>query len=628
LVVGGWFACLAILAAAIYAAGPDPSRIALLSVSDGMTVTFGSIYLLGTAIAALLTLALAQWAVGGFLSIFELESGARLQQFGGTTIRFRAIVLAAYAAVTLLTCYFLFVALNKTLLCTMPHDSFVYFDGAHRLANGQRQHIDFHTPLGFFCNLLPYCGLKIAGNFAGSMEWGSLIAGTFLLALAVWVTASRLSVAPAIPLIIYLGLLTVVPLGVESSPEKITAAMFYNRFGWSAITLVFLFFLEPRTQSKAIFWLDSACLAALLLFLLYLKITYFLVGAAFLGLLFISSPYNRRVAIASALLVALGVGAMEALYGLNGPYLRDLRMAIQASGANRGAIIPKLFLNIKEFVLVALAIALTWDRKTPDWLYLVYVGFVTAAGLAIIDQNTHPHGVICALAALLVSHEIIRRRISQPSTSHVAMEVGRAKSLACLGLILLFVVQPIVNRCTSMAMIRSALTQVEEPLPGGLNGIIFPKHLWEHFLAGKTRDPITNKVIPARPRFTSQDDGGSYLDSLLDGVNLLEQAGTSGKSVLAFDFVTPFSFILSMKPAVGDHTCIHYGRTMSDDVFSPPEELLGSVDYVMIPRRSRTPATTAFLERTYGPYLQAHFAETKKTDFWVLWTRRDPKPVR
>lgn len=626
-IVAGWLTCLAVVGLAVHFLGPSPSRIALLSVSDGMTVTFGSIYLLGTAIAALFTLALLQWAIGGYLSIFELGNATRLQMGGGTGMLFRTTVIGAYAMVTLLTCYVMYVGLNKTLLCTMPHDSVVYYDGAHRLASGQRQHIDFHTPMGIFCNLLPYWGLKIAGGYAGSMEWASLVAGAFLMGIGVIVTASRLSVAPAIPAIIFLALLTVVPLGVESSPEKITTAMFYNRFGWTAITLVFLYFLEPREKSKTMLVLDWICLAALLFFLLYLKITYFLVSAAFLGFLCITSRYNRQVALPALALVAIGTGAMELIYGLNGPYLQDLRMTIRASGANRGSALPKLFLNIKEFILVALAITLTWDRKNPNWLYLIYVGFVTAAGLAIIDQNTHPHGVVCALAVLLVSHELIRRRISQPDISHSAMEVGRAKSLACLGLIVLFVIQPIVNRCTSMAMIRSAVTQVSVDMPGGLKNMVFVEHLWKHFLQGRTRDPLMNKVIPPKSRFFADDAHGTYLDSLLDGVKLLQNAGTEGKSVVAFDFVTPFSFILGMKPATGDHTCIHYGRTMSDEVYSPPEELLGSVDYVMVPKSPRTPATTAFLLRTYGPYLETHFHEVDSSDFWVLWARNDTSPT-
>jgi hypothetical protein len=78
-----------------------------------------------------------------------------------------------------------------------------------------------------------------------------------------------------------------------------------------------------------------------------------------------------------------------------------------------------------------------------------------------------------------------------------------------------------------------------------------------------------------------------------------------------------------MPPATGDHTCIHYGRTMSDDVYSPPEELLGSADYVMVPKAPRTPATTAFLVRTYGPYLEDHFRKLDSSRFWDLWVRNE-----
>lgn len=618
--LAGWALLLCVVVASAYFAGPAPSRIAFLSVSDGMFMTFGSIALLGSACAFILTLILLHWAVVGTEGLFELSSPENASGFLTTSWLARAAVLGGYALAALLSCYLLFVRLGKTLLCEMLQDSFIYFDGAQRIAHGQQQHIDFHTPMGVFANLLPYWGSEVTGDLAGSLEWGFLIGGCFLLAVGVPLVASRLTAAAAIPLVLYLGLLAVVPMNVEGMPETVTHAMFINRLGWIAMTLVFLVFLEPRFQSKAILACDSACLFALLFFLFYLKLSYLAVCLAFLPLLFLSSRYNRWLSGWSFALLAVGVGLMELRYGLNGPYLRDLQMAIEASGANRGSMIPKFVANINEFAIVAGAIALVWDRRAPNWLYVLFAGFVCLAGLAVIDQNTQTKGVVCLLALALVSQEILRRGTADPAATDDTVRVRRLKSAVCLGLAALFVLQPIFYRLTSMAMIRSAVTQVKPEMPDGLRGFVLAEHLWKQFCAGRTRDPITNKVITAnRPVATAEE---VYFQSIRDGLNVLSEVETSGKRLIVFDYVTPFTSILSMAPAKGGHTCIDLNRTMCDADFTPPDELLGEVDYVMIPKVPCESYTTAFLSRVYGEYLHDHFEPSKSTDFWDLWIRR------
>jgi hypothetical protein len=160
-------------------------------------------------------------------------------------------------------------------------------------------------------------------------------------------------------------------------------------------------------------------------------------------------------------------------------------------------------------------------------------------------------------------------------------------------------------------------------MPGGLAGMVFAEQLWKHFCSGLVREPNTNKIIPTvRP---SGSASSTYLETLLDGMQVLETAGAPGRSVVVFDFVTPFTAILGMEPSPNGHTAIDYNRTMGDRDFTPPEQLLGAVDYVMIPRQPVIRATTDFLTRIYGSYLSDHFEMKEETKFWQLWTRR-PMP--
>jgi hypothetical protein len=399
--------------------------------------------------------------------------------------------------------------------------------------------------------------------------------------------------------------------------------MFYNRWGWVGITLVFLFILEPRTQNRTVLALDSVCLAALLFFLFYLKISYSGLATAFLGVMFISSPYNRRVSVAAFVLFVAAVGVMELRYGLNIPYLKDLYLAVKASGASRGTMVPKLISNIREFALAAAAVAMAWSELRSKWSYIAYAGFVMLAGLAIIDQNTHQYGVICLLSLLAVSYELIRRNIGSATTSETEYQVGRIRAIVCLGLIVLFTVQSIFNQFAAIAMFRSGVTQVAVERPGGLNGMLFSDDLWDHFCRGKVRELNTNKIIPTTTKSSAMMISSKYLAGVEDGIALLERAGVTGKRVAVLDFVDPFSFILNLPPAAGVHTCNGYGRTMGDNVYTPAEEYLGNADYVVIPKVPIDKPTTDFLLRIYGEYQKANFEPAETTEFWELWKRRE-----
>jgi hypothetical protein len=152
--------------------------------------------------------------------------------------------------------------------------------------------------------------------------------------------------------------------------------------------------------------------------------------------------------------------------------------------------------------------------------------------------------------------------------------------------------------------------------------MVFPEHLWSRLHASSSQKGSPSSASPPPPRTVANEAERHYLASLLDGVELLKTVETSGKSVIVFDFVTPFSFILDLQPPTGDQTCIDYGRTMSEASYAPADEMLGSVDLVMEPRSPVDPETTDFLMRTYGSYLDRHFTRVGESKHWLLWKRR------
>lgn len=153
--------------------------------------------------------------------------------------------------------------------------------------------------------------------------------------------------------------------------------------------------------------------------------------------------------------------------------------------------------------------------------------------------------------------------------------------------------------------------------------MLFPEDLWTHFCYGKIREPNTKKIIPGAISTSPHVRVNPYVESILDGLALLDKSETKGKQLCVFDFVDPFSFILNMRPSDNGHTCMVYGRTLNDNVVPPPAELLGSIDYVMVPRVPIESSTSDFLVKTYDGYLKDHFQPAEKSGFWQLWTRRE-----
>jgi hypothetical protein len=613
-VLSVWFGGWLLLAVAVALVGPAAFLLAMVDRSAGLFINFGSIYTLAAIFAAMGSLMLIEWRIDGLQRIFEFGESAGSTGFTPLPSGGRFFRIAGYAVVFLGGLYFMFVGLGGTLLSTMEHDAFVYYDGAQHLVSGQRQHIDFHTPMGQLCNLIPYWGYILSGRFAGSLEWGSLLAGGYLMIIGAYVLSTRYTIGLAIPVVMFFSLLTVVPLGIDGPPEMVTTAMFYNRLGWTALTFVLLFYLEPRQGVRRLLWLDSAMLSGLLLFAFYLKISYALVGLAFVGLLFFASPYNRHLSLATLGLSGAVIVACEIAFGFHGPYLQDIRDTLQASGANRGSMIPKLFANIREYLMAVLAMALAYTSAAKKWNYLIFMAFVAASGLAIIDQNTHHRGIISLIAIFAVAQETCRRN-QETAFKAEATKLLSHKSLACLALLLAFVIQPIVYSWTATTMIRSAVVSMDKNLPLGLDGIVFSFY----------KNPILKGVNLNKSKgnreFAEMTAGQEYINSLLDGAKVLEASGIDDKSVMTLDFVNPFSFLLAMKPAIGDHTCVHYGRTMNDGITPSPEEYLGQADYVMVPLKPKTPPTADFLWRTYRPYIEKEFDKSVATEYWVLWKR-------
>src|SRR5262249_42539840 len=94
------------------------------------------------------------------------------------------------------------------------------------------------------------------------------------------VTYRRFSILPSLVVLLYLFLLIVAPTQMGGDFLRHTFGTFYNKHCWVALAIVLFHYLEPKNNRRLDFWLDSAVVALLILFLVYSKVSF---GAAAVG---------------------------------------------------------------------------------------------------------------------------------------------------------------------------------------------------------------------------------------------------------------------------------------------------------------------------------------------------------
>ena len=145
---------------------------------------------------------------------------------------------------------------------------------------GTWPHVDFHTPLGALTFELTRIGFAMVGTIPLAALAGPLLLVVPALAAGAVAAARRLPLLPAVLFTVYVTLLVIMPANVGDQPNAYSLAMAYNRWGWSALTILCLLLFVPPRSGVARPWIEPLLGAALLLFAFYLKITYAIASGA------------------------------------------------------------------------------------------------------------------------------------------------------------------------------------------------------------------------------------------------------------------------------------------------------------------------------------------------------------
>jgi hypothetical protein len=262
--------------------------------------------------------------------------------------------------------------------------------------------------------------------------------------------------------------------------------------------------------------------------------------------------------------------------------------------------LAQLFLRtLAGYVLFGFAVAVAlWRRRSLR--DLVFYAFCCVTGLLLLKQNFNNWEIVTLGAAAAVALELACRATPEPDRPYGGWPtIAQGFPVLLLAIVLPSVVQ---NGAALGLHAVLAIVRHGEPVPlPEFRGIRLAR-LWEE------GDYTAMKA---------------YLATLQDGAAALQNLDREPRRVLVLDFVSPFSAGLGLEPPKDDSTWYHWGRTVDDDNFLPPEALFANVDVVMEPKLPVEVWTAEGLVRLYRPYIAEHFVPARETQFWRLYIAKN-----
>ena len=501
--------------------------------------------------------------------------------------------LLAMAGALAVLGFALFALPRVTLSANFTHDLFVYLGGIHRVDREQLPSRDFFSPLGPLGYYLPYLGYRLVGQFGGAMEAASILVLLVALPAAAIALANRVPLlASGLILVAVFGLIAV-PLNPGDGGGLVSHAMFYNRWCWAMLAILFLFAIPPVSRPRAADWLEPGAVTFLLLFLFFTKASYFVVGFVFVAIFGIALKRFLRaglIGIVVLLTVALGV---QLTTGWAKHYLADILAAIEITGPVQANLFEqKIAFNLFEYALVVLAYACMVPRKQLRATDALLALYVLGSSIPILSQNA-PQQYVFSLIALFAHLLALCRRSGREHEA--AFRISRRMVTAAL---LVFLLPHLARQCIATAFFLGGA--LGSPTFADIRAIGLPR--MEGVLISESRE-------------------GEYTRTLQSGVALLREQGVRDETVMTLDFANPFPVLLDLPPALGDPWCMHVGRHISLETALPGERLFADAAYIMIPTYWRERETRDFLLEVYGEYLAEAYGAVAESGDWRLLRR-------
>lgn len=171
-----------------------------------------------------------------------------------------------------------------------------------RMAEGQRPHQDFMTPIGILATWPIAVFVKAGFGIGMSVHWAQIAVALVLAPAVIWTAVSRFSGVFAHLFAIFCMVLVLALVYGEADPH-VSISMHYNRWAWAfSFVALALAFLPPLGRDKAM--LDGALIGICMALVILIKVTFVVALAPGLIVALVLRGAGR------SLLVALGVGTV------------------------------------------------------------------------------------------------------------------------------------------------------------------------------------------------------------------------------------------------------------------------------------------------------------------------------
>ena len=546
--------------------------------------------------------------------------------------RDRGLTLAA-AAVALIVAPLAFG--ERVPLTTWARDYALPLDTSLRWAAGQVPHLDYAIPVGAAYWLAQGLAVELTGLDAISPVVANLIVAAVLAPLAWLLLAPRLTGGLVGLVLLATTAMIVSPRALGDPISLVSFLGAYNKYGLAilAVLLAAMFVARPAAPTRAQWTRDAAVIAALMVWLVYLKVTFAAIALAGGVVALHYAPGNRRAVVAGIAGAAALVLAIGAATGINGPYLDDLARAAGAAEALRA---KKLFEDLAgapvTLLAFALALVFTWRlaaaaRPAKVSETVVALGLFAAGVLAM--NQVHDHALPLAFAALVVlAHRAqgLGARAHLPATIAAAALVGIAT----------------VNDLGSAA--RYHVLQDSPLAVDYCEAADAPACGLAHFFPGDAAGKLSALPAPRLgggaplPETGIARAGASELDRACNSVAICvywqshAQLFTLLNAILEPDdrpyqlgFTSLLAYYWQLTPPRGVPAWIDLARTFAKGTPPDAEALFADVTVLVVSRNNFTSDRVSGPAGLYDADIARLFDELVETDFWAIWRRR-PSP--
>ena len=550
--------------------------------------------------------------------------------------RTQAVVTAPLvaAACVLMACVLAvaLVAIGPTLVVLAPWDIFIDLDEAWRLHNGQVPHTDFHTPVGPLRFLLISVGMSLIGPQLNAVVVSNAIFLVIAVTLAVFVAFRRLSRLPAAAFVVFIMLMSGAARHIGRSPDLPGYIEFYNRFGWALICIVSLQLFFPRRRNLIrLPLIEGVVMGATIAALFYMKITYAVVALVALAVACWRDPQlrNSRMLGAAAGAAALVATAMWVSTGVSLlAYLGDISDAARAQTLSRRLGSARSTLK-KGAPFVALTLG-TWvalvgvpaHRREIPWRTAVGSGgifaFLVASGVLVAFWNTGEGAEIPLLvvAGMWVLAEHGRRSSVEERTVQERANRPRHDIRLLIAMSSVIVTGSWIA-FQDAASIALTATGREYRVSGAPSA--------QRFNAA----PLADYVIPSNVDWVTEIWRSAQLPGRInDGLALLRSHITTDDSVMTVGFSNVFPYALGTRPPRGVPVFLDLDNNLSELRHPDPDSLFADVDFVVIPIIRSDEAHQGGADKVgallgiYRPYLNTHYGEVARSEYWILLGRQ------